>query len=129
MGNICAVVIVPVGVRVGVPPAYMCHTGVQTRVLMPPCRHFSRQRSGPLVLDGDRYWVHEALVAALRNRAWLEALRRLVVESVLDGGEALFVYWDPLPGVAYAMWQVPRTCWRWWRYSAQMGNRKCTVLE
>lgn len=115
--------LLPVGVRVGVPPAYICHTAVQTRVLMPPCRHFSRQRSGPLRLAGERYWMHAAVLAALRAPT-MRALAALVAGPLLDGGEALFAWRDPLPWLAYCGWQLPRTVGGWWWSGRQRQQRR-----
>lgn len=115
--------LLPVGVRVGVPPAYICHTAVQTRVLMPPCRHFSRQRSGPLRLAGERYWMHAAVLTALRAPT-MRALAALVAGPLLDGGEALFAWRDPLPWLAYCGWQLPRIVGGWWWSGRQRRQRR-----
>jgi len=97
--------ILPLGCRVGVPLPYICHTSVHPRLLVRPCRHFSRQASGPLVVPRGRYWMHEVVLEALRKPG-VESVARFV-GTVLDRREALFVYWDPLPYCAYYHVQLP----------------------
>lgn len=97
--------LVPVGCRVGVSLPYVCHTAVHPRLVWRPCRHFSRQASGPLVADAGTYWMHEAVLSTLR-RPSVAAVQRLI-GTVLDKREALFVFWDPLPYCAYYHLQLP----------------------
>ncbi|GLH02132.1 Uncharacterized protein GBIM_08169 [Gryllus bimaculatus] len=97
--------LVPVGCRVGVSLPYVCHTSVHPRLVWRPCRHFSRQASGPLVTDAGTYWMHEAVLSTLR-RPSVAAVQRLI-GTVLDKREALFVFWDPLPYCAYYHLQLP----------------------
>lgn len=97
--------LVPIGIRVGVSLPYICHTGVHSRVLWKPCPHFSRQNSGPIVQDGGRYWIHEALINTFKHPS-VNSVGKLI-GTVLDKREALFVYWDPLPYLAYYHFQLP----------------------
>ena len=97
--------IIPMGCRVGVTLPYICYTNVHPRIVWKPCKHFSRQNSGPLVADGGRYWMHEAVLNTLKNPS-VESVSRFI-GTVLDKREALFVYWDPLPYCAYYHLQLP----------------------
>lgn len=97
--------ILPIGTRVGVSLPYICHTGVHSRVLCKPCPHFVRQKSGPIVQKGGRYWIHEAVLNTLKHPS-VDAVGKLI-GTVLDKREALFVYWDPLPYCAYYHFQLP----------------------
>lgn len=96
-------VVVPLGCCVGVPLPYICHTSVHPRLVWKPCKHFSRQSSGPL--DAPRYWMGDALLSALRKPS-VESVNRLL-GTVLDQKEALFVCWDPLPYAAYYHLYLP----------------------
>lgn len=98
-------VLVPLSSRVGVSLPYICYTPVHPRLLWKPCKHFSRQNSGPLVQENGRYWMPETLMSALRNPS-VEAVTRLI-GTVLDKREALFTLWDPLPYCAYYHMQLP----------------------
>ncbi|KAJ4443878.1 hypothetical protein ANN_05665 [Periplaneta americana] len=98
-------VVLPLGVRVGVSMPCICYTSVHPRIVWRPCRHFSRQNSGPLVADAGRYWMHEAVLSTLRHPS-VEAVSRLI-GTVLDKREALFALWDPLPYLAYYHLQLP----------------------
>lgn len=97
--------LLPLGTRVGVSLPYICHTGVHSRVLCKPCPHFVRQNSGPIVQEGGRYWIHEAVLNTLKHPS-VDAVGKLI-GTVLDKREALFVYWDPLPYCAYYHFQLP----------------------
>lgn len=90
----------PIGTRVGVSLPYICHASVQSRVICSkPCPHFIRQKSGPIVQEGGRYWIHEVLLNTLKHPS-VDAVGKMI-GTVLDKREALFVYWDPLPYCAY----------------------------
>lgn len=97
--------LLPLGTRVGVSLPYICHTGVHSRILCKPCPHFSRKNSGPIVQNGGRYWIHEAVLNTLKHPS-VDAVGKLI-GTVLDKREALFVYWDPLPYCAYYHFQLP----------------------
>lgn len=97
--------LVPMSCRVGVSMPYICYTSVHPRIVWKPCKHFSRQNSGPLVADTGRYWMHEAVMNTLKHPS-VEAVGRLI-GTVLDKREALFVFWDPLPYCAYYHIQLP----------------------
>ncbi|KAL0275217.1 UNVERIFIED_CONTAM: hypothetical protein PYX00_003143 [Menopon gallinae] len=97
--------VVPIGCKVGVSLPYICFTSVHPRIVWKPCRHFSRQSSGPLVIDRPRYWMHDAVISTLRHPS-VEAVTKFI-GTVLDKREALFVYWDPLPYCAYYHLQLP----------------------
>lgn len=97
--------LLPLGSRIGVSLPYICHTGVHPRVLWKPCPHFTRKNSGPLVEEGGRYWMHEAVLNTLKHPS-VNAVGKLI-GTVLDKREALFVYWDPLPYCAYYHFQLP----------------------
>lgn len=97
--------LVPMSCRVGVSMPYICYTSVHPRIVWKPCKHFSRQNSGPLVADSGRYWMHEAVMNTLKHPS-VEAVGRLI-GTVLDKREALFVFWDPLPYCAYYHLQLP----------------------
>jgi len=96
-------VVVPIGCRVGVPLPYICHTSVHPRLVWKPCRHFSRQSSGPL--DVPKYWMGDAVLTALKSPS-VESVNRLL-GTVLDQREALFSCWDPLPYAAYYHLYLP----------------------
>ncbi|XP_073992324.1 uncharacterized protein [Rhodnius prolixus] len=99
--------VVPIGCRVGVSLPYICHTSVHARLVWKPCRHFTRQASGPLVAPQGRYWMHEAVIDTLKHPS-VQAVSKLI-GTVLDKREALFSYWDPLPYCAYYHIQLPFT--------------------
>ncbi|XP_018325448.1 uncharacterized protein LOC108737221 [Agrilus planipennis] len=97
--------ILPLSSRVGVSLPYICYTSVHPRLLWKPCKHFSRQNSGPLVCDSGRYCMPDAFMSTLRNPS-VEAVTNLI-GTVLDKREALFAIWDPLPYCAYYHMQLP----------------------
>lgn len=97
--------VVPLGCKVGVSLPYLCFTSVHPRIVWKPCRHFSRQSSGPLVVDTPKYWMHDVVLSTLRHPS-VEAVTKFI-GTVLDKREALFVYWDPLPYCAYYHLQLP----------------------
>ncbi|CAH1374019.1 hypothetical protein MTP99_015390 [Tenebrio molitor] len=97
--------IVPLSSRVGVSLPYICYTSVHPRLLWKPCRHFSRQNSGPLVNENGRYWMSESVMTTIRNPN-IEAVTRLI-GTVIDKREALFAIWDPLPYCAYYHMLLP----------------------
>lgn len=97
--------IVPLSTRVGISLPYICYTDVHPRLLWKPCRHFSRQNSGPLVEENGRYWMPETVMSTLKHPT-VEAVNRLI-GTVLDKREAIFALWDPLPYCAYYHMQVP----------------------
>ena len=96
--------LVSIGCRVGIGLPYICHTSVHPRLVWRPCRHFSRQNSGPLLV-GERHFMQKAVASAIK-RPSSEPTSRLL-GTVLDKREALFVYWDPLPYCAYYYLQLP----------------------
>lgn len=98
-------VILPLSCKVGVSLPYICYTSVHPKVLLKPCKHFSRQSSGPLTTSKGRYWMHRALLHAVQ-RPSVDSVTRLI-GTVLDQREVLFVYWDPLPYFAYYHMQLP----------------------
>lgn len=97
--------VLPLSARVGVSLPYICYTSVHPRLLWKPCKHFSRQNSGPLVAENGRYYMPETVIDALKHPS-VEAVTRLV-GTVLDKREALFAVWDPLPYCAYYHMQLP----------------------
>lgn len=97
--------ILPLSCKVGVSLPYICYTNVHPKVLLKPCKHFSRQSSGPLILNKGRYWMHKVLFDAMQKPS-VEAVTRLL-GTVLDKREVLFAYWDPLPYIAYYHMQLP----------------------
>lgn len=97
--------IVPLSSRVGVTLPYICYSNVHPRLVWKPCRHFSRQNSGPLTLENGRYWMPETMATTLRNPT-VENVTRLI-GTVLDKREVLFTMWDPLPYCAYYHMQLP----------------------
>ncbi|XP_014258585.1 uncharacterized protein LOC106672026 [Cimex lectularius] len=99
--------LVPLGCRVGVSLPYICHTSVHARLVWKPCRHFSRQASGPVISSSGRYWMHEAVIQTLKHPS-VESVTDLL-GTVMDKREALFAYWDPLPYCAYYHIQLPLT--------------------
>lgn len=96
--------LVPLGCRVGVSLPYICHTGIHPRLVWKPCKHFSRQNSGVLLI-ADRHLLPDAVTSTL-NRTPGETVPHLL-GTVLDKREALFAYWDPLPYCAYYHLQLP----------------------
>lgn len=93
------------GVRVGVSLPYICYTGVHSKILYKPCPHFTRKNSGPLLEENGRYWMPEAIMKTLKSPT-VNSVGKLI-GTVLDKREALFVYWDPLPYLAYYHFQLP----------------------
>lgn len=99
--------IVPLGCKVGVSLPYICYTNVHPRIVWKPCRHFNPQCSGPIISEVGLYWMHQAVMDTIRNLSFPSITR--LVGTVLDKREVLFVYWDPLPYVAYYHIQLPIT--------------------
>lgn len=97
--------IVPLSSRVGISLPYICYTSVHPKLLWRPCKHFSRQNSGPIVSENGRYWMPETVISTLRNPS-VESMTRFI-GTVLDKREALFTLWDPLPYCAYYHMQIP----------------------
>lgn len=96
--------IFPIGCRVGVGLPYVCLTSVHPRLVWRPCRHFSRQSSGPLLVGEPCQSKEKAFPSALKQAA---DKATNFFGSVLNKREALFVYWDPLPYCAYYHLQLP----------------------
>lgn len=97
--------IVPLSTRVGVSLPYICYTSVHPRLVWKPCRHFSRQLSGPLVNGNGRYLMSDTIMSTLRNPS-MESVTKMI-GTVLDKREAIFALWDPLPYCAYYHMQLP----------------------
>ncbi|XP_015117641.1 uncharacterized protein LOC107041553 [Diachasma alloeum] len=95
--------IVTIGCRVGVGMPYVCLTSVHPRLVWRPCRHFSRQHSGPLLV-GEAYDGRDAFSSAIKQASSLKASPH---RCAIDKREALFVYWDPLPYCVYYHLQLP----------------------
>ncbi|CAG9826268.1 unnamed protein product [Diabrotica balteata] len=97
--------VIPLSSRVGVSLPYICYTSVHPRLVWKPCRHFSRQNSGPLVNGNGVYNMPQTVMHTVSNPS-LESVTRLI-GTVLDRREALFAMWDPLPYCAYYHMQIP----------------------
>lgn len=97
--------IIPLSSRVGVSLPYICYTSVHPRLIWKPCRHFSRQNSGPIINNNPPYWMPDALMDTLRNPS-MDSVTRLI-GTVLDKREVIFQIWDPLPYCAYYHMQLP----------------------
>lgn len=91
------------GTRVGVTLSYLCYTNVQSRVVQKPCPHFVRRNSGPLTQS--RHFLPATVVNSIKNPS-ARSFEQLI-GTVLDKREALFLYWDPLPYIAYYHFQLP----------------------
>lgn len=91
------------GTRVGVTLSYLCYTGVQSRVVQKPCPHFDRRNSGPITQS--RHFLPDTVVNTIKNPT-AKSFEQLI-GNVLDKREALFLYWDPLPYIAYYHFQLP----------------------
>lgn len=91
------------GTRVGVTISYLCYTGVQPRVVAKPCPHFERRNSGPMVQS--KHFLPETVAQTIKNPS-VESFEQLV-GTVLNKREALFVFNDPLPYIAYYHFQLP----------------------
>lgn len=97
--------LLPLSSKVGISLPYICYTSVHPKLLWKPCKHFSRQNSGPIVSDNGRYWMPETVMNTLRNPS-MESVTTFI-GTVLDKREALFTLWDPLPYCAYYHMQLP----------------------
>lgn len=97
--------IYPTGCEVGVRLPYICYTSVQPRVVWKPCRHFSRYTSGPIVMNGGKYWLNGMVMNTLVHPS-LHRIRQCL-RIVWGRNDALFVMWDPLPYCAYYYLQLP----------------------
>lgn len=97
--------LLPLTIKVGISLPYICYTSVHPRLLWRPCKHFSRQNSGPIVAENGRYWMPETVLSALRKPS-VESVTKFI-GTVLDKREALFALWDPLPYCAYYHMQLP----------------------
>lgn len=97
--------LLPLSSRVGISLPYICYTSVHPKLLWKPCKHFSRQNSGPIVSENGRYWMPETVINTLRNPS-MESVTTFI-GTVLDKREALFTLWDPLPYCAYYHMQLP----------------------
>lgn len=91
------------GTRVGVTLSYLCYTGVQSRVVQKPCPHFERKNSGAMTQP--RHFLPETVANTIKNPS-AQSIEKLI-GSVLDKREALFLYWDPLPYIAFYHFQLP----------------------
>lgn len=91
------------GTRVGVTVSYLCYTGVQSRVVQKPCPHFERKNSGAMTQS--RHFLPETVANTIKNPS-SQSIEKLI-GSVLDKREALFLYWDPLPYIAFYHFQLP----------------------
>lgn len=91
------------GARVGVTISYLCYTGVQPRVVAKPCPHFERRNSGPMVQS--KHFLPETVAQTIKNPS-VKSFEQLV-GTVLNKREALFVFNDPLPYIAYYHFQLP----------------------
>ncbi|CAG9859980.1 unnamed protein product [Phyllotreta striolata] len=97
--------VIPLSSRVGVSLPYICYTNVHPRLVWKPCKHFSRQNSGPLVNGNGVYKMPSTVLQTVSNPS-IESVTRLI-GTVLDKREALFAMWDPLPYCAYYHLQLP----------------------
>lgn len=97
--------LLPLSSKVGISLPYICYTSVHPKLLWKPCKHFSRQNSGPIVAENGRYWMPETVINTLRNPS-MESVTTFI-GTVLDKREALFTLWDPLPYCAYYHMQLP----------------------
>ncbi|XP_011303478.1 uncharacterized protein [Fopius arisanus] len=95
--------VITIGCRVGVGMPYVCLTSVHPRLVWRPCRHFSRQNSGPLLV-GEEYQGRGAFPSAIKQASTLKINPH---RCPIDKREALFVYWDPLPYCVYYHLQLP----------------------
>lgn len=91
------------GARVGVTISYLCYTGVQPRVVVKPCPHFERQNSGPMVQP--KHFLPATVAETIKNPS-VKSFEQLV-GTVLSKREALFVFNDPLPYIAFYHFQLP----------------------
>ncbi|XP_070493904.1 uncharacterized protein [Chironomus tepperi] len=91
------------GTRVGVTLSYLCYTGLQSRVVQKPCPHFERKNSGSMTQS--RHFLPDTVANTIKNPS-AQSLEKLI-GSVLDKREALFLYWDPLPYIAFYHFQLP----------------------
>lgn len=91
------------GARVGVTISYLCYTGVQPRVVAKPCPHFERRNSGPMVQP--KHFLPETVAQTIKNPS-VKSFEQLV-GTVLNKREALFVFNDPLPYIAFYHFQLP----------------------
>lgn len=98
--------LLPLSCKVGVSLPYICYTNVHPRILWKPCRHFSRQKSGPLVTENGKPWITDIFGSFLNNTPNISSIAKLFGQ-VLDKREILFVYWDPVPYCAYYHLQLP----------------------
>lgn len=99
--------IIPTGCEVGIRKPYLCYTSVQSRLVCKPCRHFSRHKSGPIVANGGKYWLNEAMLNTLEYPSFNSFSK--LFEIFCGRHEALFAIWDPLPYCAYYYVQLPMT--------------------
>lgn len=91
------------GTRVGVNLSYLCYTNIQSKVVSKPCPHFDRRNSGPMTQS--RHFLPDTVVNSIKNPS-AKSFEQLI-GTVLDKREALFLYWDPLPYIAYYHFQLP----------------------
>lgn len=91
------------GTRVGVTLSYLCYTGVQPRVVAKPCPHFERRNSGPMTQS--KHFLPQTVAETLKKPS-PESIKKLV-GNVLNQREALFVFNDPLPYIAFYHFQLP----------------------
>lgn len=91
------------GARVGVTISYLCYTGVQPRVVAKPCPHFEKRNSGPMVQP--KHFLPATVVETIKNPS-VKSFEQLV-GTVLNKREALFVFNDPLPYIAFYHFQLP----------------------
>ncbi|XP_008471769.1 uncharacterized protein LOC103508960 [Diaphorina citri] len=98
--------LLPLSCKVGISLPYICYTNVHPRIVWKPCRHFSRQKSGPLVVtENGKPWITD-LFGSFMSSPNISSIAKLFGQ-VLDKREVLFVYWDPVPYCAYYHLQLP----------------------
>lgn len=91
------------GTRIGVTLSYLCYTSVQSRVVQKPCPHFDRKNSKAMTQS--RHFLPETVANTIKNPS-TKSIEKFI-GTVLDKREALFLYWDPLPYIAYYHFQLP----------------------
>jgi hypothetical protein len=91
------------GARIGVTISYLCYTSVQPRSVLKPCPHFERRNSGPMVQP--KHFLPATVAETIKNPS-VKSFEQMI-GTVLNKREALFVFNDPLPYIAFYHFQMP----------------------
>lgn len=100
--------VIPMGCHVGVPVSYASYTSNLEQILYPAPTDDESPAPEPKIEIVERYYITElAYETVVRmNTAVGPSIKRFL-NTVLNKGEMIFAYWDPLPYFVYYSLQLP----------------------